>query len=662
MNDNEARLHLAVTGEKVAERELEAFGDAAHDAGDKVAAAGASAAAAGKAAEGAGDEWREAGRDLGFLRRQAEQASTAVLALTLQLDRTGDVALKGDIRKAKRSRNEALAFLKEIAPAPADVAEAAVPLGAGILDGVVKGLGSLGPAKLAIAGAGIAVAPLIGASIGAAVLGGVGIGGIIGGIALASGDPRVAAAGKDLGATLLAEFGSQGAAEPIVAPLLDSIAILKASSKDAAADARAAFATIAPVLRPLTLGLAEATDRFLPRLTRGLEGAKPVVRALGEIIPDIAEAAGDLVETIGEDSDGAVLALGALRDITVELLGGFGNIVYGLQQIYEWTVRSTESATSWAKELVGGGEAGQLIVGGLNDYLKDHLGLLERSKDESNDFAGSVDNVGESAEESAAKIKSLKDAIDELFGKTMSLDQANLSYKRGLDDLKDELTDGKRSLEENTEAGQENIGAILEQIQRIEDLRKAQADSNIGVDKANRLYETHIEQLRRTLLSLGYNKAQVNELIDRYKAIPKSVETTIGIILKTQGSASAWAALRRAEREEEEHNSQLHAGGRASGGPVTGGKAYWVGEQGPELVTFGQNGYVHNSGASRAMTTGTPAGSAGQAAAAVAVTFVPGAGFDELGAAFWAWLQRNVLVTSGGDVSAALGRVGGGPL
>jgi hypothetical protein len=657
VNDNESRLHLAVTGEKAAERELVAFGDAAEDAGDKVAAAGASAAASGKAAEGAGDEWRESGQDLGYLRRQAEQATVAVQALTLQLDRTGDTSLKTEIRKAKRSRNEALAFLKEIAPAPGDIAEAAVPLGAGILDGVVKGLGSLGPVKIAVAGAGVAVAPLIGASIGAAVLGGVGVGGIIGGIALASQDSRVAAAGKDLGATFAAEFGSQGAAEPFVAPLLDSIAILKAASKDTAADARAAFATIAPVLRPLTLGLAEASDRFLPRLTRGLEGAKPVVRALGEIIPDIAEAAGDLVETIGEDSDGAVLALGALRDITVELVGGFGNIVYGLQQIYEWTTRTTEASTSWAKGLVGGGEAGQIVVGGLNDYLRDHLGLLERSKDESNDFAGSVEAIGESAEDTETKIKTLKNAIDELFGKTMSLDQATLSYKRGLADLADELTDGRRSLDENTEAGQDNIAAVLEQIQRVEDLRKAQAESSIGIDRANRLYETHIEQLRKTLLSLGYNKAKVDELIDRYKAIPRSVETTVGIILKTQGSESAWAALRRAEREEESRSINA----RASGGPARKGEAYWVGEHGPELVTMGADGYVHNTGASRAMTAG--AGVAVSAPVNVNVMLAPGGGLDEVGAFLWGWFQRNIAVTSGGSAEGSLGRPeGGGPL
>lgn len=36
-------------------------------------------------------------------------------------------------------------------------------------------------------------------------------------------------------------------------------------------------------------------------------------------------------------------------------------------------------------------------------------------------------------------------------------------------------------------------------------------------------------------------------------------------------------------------------GSRASGGPVTAGREYWVGERGPERVRFGQDGYVERS-------------------------------------------------------------------
>lgn len=43
---------------------------------------------------------------------------------------------------------------------------------------------------------------------------------------------------------------------------------------------------------------------------------------------------------------------------------------------------------------------------------------------------------------------------------------------------------------------------------------------------------------------------------------------------------------------------------RASGGPVVAGQSYWVGEKGPELVTFGQSGYVHDAASSARMSAG----------------------------------------------------------
>lgn len=42
-------------------------------------------------------------------------------------------------------------------------------------------------------------------------------------------------------------------------------------------------------------------------------------------------------------------------------------------------------------------------------------------------------------------------------------------------------------------------------------------------------------------------------------------------------------------------------GARAAGGAIAGGKTYLVGEEGPELVTPGRNGYVHDAGATAAM-------------------------------------------------------------
>lgn len=61
-------------------------------------------------------------------------------------------------------------------------------------------------------------------------------------------------------------------------------------------------------------------------------------------------------------------------------------------------------------------------------------------------------------------------------------------------------------------------------------------------------------------------------------------------------------------------------GRRASGGPVQAGGFYLVGEQGPELVTFGVNGYVTPAGPTRQALTGS--GGPGPAVAAAGPTTV----------------------------------------
>lgn len=649
---NEIRADLNVRGEQVAAQKLKKFGDAADKAGDQLEGMGDQATGAGKAADKAGDEFRDTAGDADYLATRIAAATATVKALAAQLNKTGDESLLKDITKGNRDISRLTRISKILAP-DEDGGNAGRSWIKGFAEAWTTGAAAVkGAAVPVVAGVAIAAAPLIGATIGAAVLGGVGAGGIIGGISLAASDPRVAEAGTQLGATLLGEFGSRGASEPFVAPLLDSMEILKGAAKDTAGDTRAAFATIAPVLRPLTVGLVGFVNETLPGFTRGLESSKPVLRALAELLPQIGRDVGKFIATVGDGSDGAVLGLKGIVDITGDALEGFGNIIWGLSQIYEGAVRAGAAVTGVLEDLYAWVPLLGDFFAGTNDDIESQIGLLERSKSASGDYAGAVQTIGESAEETASKIKTLADAIDEVFGRTMSLDQATLSFKNGLVDLQAELTDGKRSLDDNTQAGRDNIAAILEQIQRTEDLRKANADSAMGIDAANRLYETHIEQLRRTLTNLGYNKAQVNELIDRYKQIPKSVETTIGIILKTQGSESAWAALRKAEREDEAGGSTLHAGGRASGGPVSRGKTYWVGEAGPELVTFGDDGYVHNAADSQAMVSGASGGSARSGGGAVVTVRFVVDGTDE---DMKRMIRKMVKVDGGGSVQVAFG-------
>jgi hypothetical protein len=67
------------------------------------------------------------------------------------------------------------------------------------------------------------------------------------------------------------------------------------------------------------------------------------------------------------------------------------------------------------------------------------------------------------------------------------------------------------------------------------------------------------------------------------------------------------------------------AGARAAGGPVHANGTYLVGEEGPELVTFGRDGFVHNAVKTVAMLRAATLAGAGMAlpAAAASLPAIP---------------------------------------
>ncbi|MGY6709693.1 MAG: phage tail tape measure protein [Rhizobiaceae bacterium] len=64
------------------------------------------------------------------------------------------------------------------------------------------------------------------------------------------------------------------------------------------------------------------------------------------------------------------------------------------------------------------------------------------------------------------------------------------------------------------------------------------------------------------------------------------------------------------------------AGARAAGGPIVRGRAYLVGEEGPEIITAGADGYVHDAATSRdMMQRGGGAAGSGQSGGGMVVQF-----------------------------------------
>lgn len=608
----------------------------------------------GDAAEDAGDSFKGMAKDSELLGKQIEDTEKHLTELRKEFARTGDVSLKKVISANERD----LAFLNKIKKSVADIGDESEEVGPAIRRNVIgslrDSLSSLpselkGAAIVGAVGVGLAMAPLLGAAVAGAVLGGVGTGGIIGGIALAAQDERVAAAGKQLGQHLLGELKADGQA--FVGPLLVAIDQVDDATTDLLSDVGDEFRDLSKLVVPLSRGLSGLIRNIGPGLGDALEKSEPVIRAIADELPELGDSISYMLKAISSQSDGATLGWISLLNIVEESVEGFGNIVAGLSATYEWLVRTTHA--------VAEGEAGFLglaaaiapfgfATGWVDDQTESLIEDLDKAKASSETFGGSVDGLGRSMEEQAQATKDARQALIE-YGKTIS-DQfdptANLYHRLG--DLKDAHKAYDEAVKENGKNSREAKDALVALGEAAIAVQTAALGAQGTFDgkfspaliKVFRDAGIADEQIRAMEQSLKAATAAGNAFAKPYKA---------QLILDTSRFYGSLAAARNAAEGNE------YVSGRASGGPVSAGKTYMVGEEGPELVTFGADGYVHNAKDSKAMLAGSSMPGQMGGTVAVSVSVVPSASArDKL-----AELVLEMLRVDAGFRSTVAGYVGG---
>lgn len=571
----------------------------------------------GGAAEKAGDGLQDMAKDAGFLDKRIGELRGGLTKLIAEFDKTGDKTLLKKISGEKRELGSLTRLKKQLIDLTPEAVDAGAEIGTKFGGSLLKSAAAAMASGNAILIAGISAAviaalPLIGGTIAAAVLGGVGVGGIIGGIALASRDSRVKDAATKLGEHALSAFGQ--AAEPFVAPAIEAIGILGSTTTNIAGQMRQGFATIAPVLVPLTRGIAGLAEKAMPGFLKAMESAKPVIRALAQELPKIGQALSDFLTSISEDPDGAILALKTLTGLTQYLLRQWGGATAMLSKVYEWMVKTAVSGNVFLETMFG-------WVPGLGDMIRSNkatvegmLAGLQQAKSGTGDFSGSLGKLADSASDAEKKVVDLQAAFDTFFGHTMNLEQATLRYERAIDDLSKAVKENGKTLDAREEKGRANRGAILDEIQAIKDLRQANIDNGMAVDTANSKYDTQLERLRVAAYRLGLNKKEVDLLIDAYKRVPVLAESEVRI----KGLVGALAKMRELIAlltlipGGGLAGSVLDAvgkfgGGRARGGPAYAGQTYVVGENGPEVLQMGNTGgQVYSNAQSQAMMSASP--------------------------------------------------------
>ena len=307
----------------------------------------------------------------------------------------------------------------------------------------------------------------------------------------------------------------------------------------------------------------------------------------------------------------------SLADVTDAILNG-GEAMTRVQGIM--AARSDEMGEQTA-ESVRLGEAARLLTGvlsGENTELQKSVDSFKRVGEAAGPAATGVDKVTTATHDGTVSMKDYADAIDAVYRAQLTLRGDRRALQASIDAATESVKKNGKTLDENTPKGRANAEALdgiaNAGLSVVESLKK----TNAPAAKVKAAMDESREAFIKTAISMGKSETAAKKLADKLGLI-KSKRVTITAVVSAQMNRAADEITYKVGA-----SGTMRFSARARGGPVRRGLPYLVGELGPELVTFGQDGNVHNNRDTKQMLSGGGASSAGDTYVSVTVQAVPG--------------------------------------
>lgn len=305
----------------------------------------------------------------------------------------------------------------------------------------------------------------------------------------------------------------------------------------------------------------------------------PALITVAEKIETISEKASD-VDQLGSKLGGGSGLAGKVRGALDQVVG-LDNAMSGLSRIFDDNSSAAERLGGAVEFVVGGVPVLGEAVSDLNDNELELAGVAEMvaaklraqkqpyldmqaamrgANSGATEFDASLVDMGDAAADTKRKIEALKSGVDILTG-ALSKREAFETYKRSQNEV---------------------IWYAAAAAAALEDQTASEEDKQAAQSRADEAVRDSIDA------TLAY--------IDTIGGIPKSKATQIAALIDQGRYAEVQQQLDELARRRtvivETIGKFLGREKRAAGGPVSAGRSYLVGEQGPELVTFGANGFV----------------------------------------------------------------------
>lgn len=489
--------------------------------------------AADKAAKGLdklGDTLDATGRDAKALDREVEQAEAALRALAVQFARTQDAAERVDLSKQMRKQQTEVRRLtraRDLLPQPE---QAATEWGLAFMArlGPVMARVPMGPVGVAIAGAlAVGFVPVLGAAVGGAVLGGVGVGGVVGGLALAARDSRVQAAGKALGATVMADLDES--AGRFVVPAIRGIGIIRDAWADVAADVDGIAESTAGYVEPLARGLGGLIREVGPGLREAAAAAGPIVREISEGLPRAGRAVSELLGTLADNADEGASAVRWLFMAFEEGVGFVGGVIDVLGDFYRVLLEASNVAGTVGEALFGWVPG----IGDLIDSNNAKVDKLREGLDKSgpagagagDKIAGGLRKAEGAARAANAGMVDFQRTLQGFRDAALSAEEAEIRLEAAIDEAAEAAKRGKRGIDTNTAAGRENRSALLGIVSAAKASSAAILESTGSHDLAAKATERGRAQFLAAAKAMGVEEQQAIDLANKLFGIPDDVYT-----------------------------------------------------------------------------------------------------------------------------------------
>lgn len=343
-------------------------------------------------------------------------------------------------------------------------------------------------------------------------------------------------------------------------------------------------------------GEAEKTTGSVGKLGAGLgKLAIPVAvivgaGLLGDYLGKLAgvgDHTGGMLDKLNTSLQNAAMGSSAARSQFEQVAEG----MVTMSNVTHHSVQGLQDSDSALAQLVQSGQitAAKQMFQDITDTLgKQGVNAQDVARDFPQ-YQNAIKNAGDAAQTADGQVSSLLGIMD----RQQSMDQ----FRSDINNLSDSLKSNGTVLTGNSQAAIANRNAFSAAAEDIGRFYQQQRDAHVPIGQATKDLQLQVDQLEQAGIQAGFTKGDVDSYLKTLNLIPSSIGTTItadtGMAYRQVGSLMNWINSQTGEVTIGTTGPGKYAvKANAQGGPVKRGDISVVGEDGPEILQFGADGFI----------------------------------------------------------------------